>query len=340
MAAEASVLSQNDVERLLSQVQEEDCQTSVLTSDGQHKLRPKDSIQPYDFRQPAFLSARELRKLRLWHEEFIRSLAARFSTYLRLEVGVQMSKLQTITYQKFLEILPNPTYITLFKADPMRGVCILELPPKLGLTIVDRLLGGTAMNVSGQRDMTEIEIALLDQALQILLAEWCNHWNYEQEIRPILLGHETNGRFLQTAASDTVMLHLSIEAHIGDCVEPIQLGFPYYTLEPLVMRMNKLLDLNTESAGTESSREIQWSPSFEEVMVPITAEWLGTELSLDALARLKPGDVIPLSPGCAQDVRVRFADLRKLKGSLGTVDKKWAVQINEILPTESVSETP
>ncbi|MBI1841044.1 MAG: flagellar motor switch protein FliM, partial [Verrucomicrobia bacterium] len=301
---------------------------------------PKDSIQPYDFRQPAFLSAGELRKLRLWHEDFIRALAARFSTYLRLEVGVQMSKLQTITYQKFLEILPNPTYITLFKADPMRGVCVLELPPKLGLTIVDRLLGGTAMNVSGQRDMTEIEIALLDQALQILLAEWCNHWNFDQEIRPILLGHETNGRFLQTAANDTVMLHLSIEAHIGDCVEPIQLGFPYYTLEPLVLRLNKLLDLNTDDSSSMQSKEVCWRPSFEDVMVPVTAEWLGTELSLQSLSNLKPGDVIPLAPACAQDVRIRFADLRKLKGSLGTVDKKWAIQVSEILPTEPVSETP
>lgn len=333
MSAEGSVLSQSDVERLLNQVQTEESQASVLTVDGQREQRAKDSIQPYDFRQPAFLSARELRKLRLWHEDFIRSLASRLSTYLRLEVGVQLCMLQTITYQKFLEVLPNPTYITLFKADPMRGVCILELPPKLGLTIVDRLLGGSAMNVSGQRDMTEIEIALLDQALQILLGEWCGHWHYDQEIRPVLLGHETNGRFLQTAASDTVMLHLSIEAHIGDCVEPIQLGFPYYTLEPLILRMNKLLDLNTADAVTQQNRELHWSPCLEEVVIPVSAEWAGTPLSVGELSRLKVGDVIPMPGDCAQNVTIRLANLKKLAGSLGTVDKKWAVQVARVLPT-------
>lgn len=333
MSGEASVLSQSDVERLLSQVQEEQGKADVLTSDGRRQQRPQDSIQPYDFRQPAFLSARELRKLRLWHEEFIRSLASRLSTYLRLEVGVQMAKLQTITYQKFLEILPNPTYLTLFKADPMRGVCILELPLKLGLTIVDRLLGGSAINVSGQRDMTEIEVALLDQALQIMLAEWCNHWNYEQEIRPVLLGHETNGRFLQTAASDTVMLHLSIEAHIGDCVEPIQLGFPYYTLEPLVLRMNKLLDLNAQDAVSAKKPEMRWHSRLDEVVIPVTAEWLGNRMSVRELSNLKPGDTIPLSAECEQHVTVRLANIRKFEGSLGTMDHQWAIQIKQVLPT-------
>ncbi len=333
MNAEGQVLSQSDVERLLSQVQDAQGQAEVVTSDGKRQQRPLDAIQPYDFRQPAFLSVRELRKLRLWHEEFIRSLAGRLSTYLRLEVGVQMSKLQTITYQKFLEILPNPTYITLFKADPMRGVCILELPPKLGLTIVDRLLGGAATNVSGQREMTEIEIALLDQALKIMLSEWCNHWNYDQEIRPVLLGHETNGRFLQTAASDTVMLHLTIEAHIGDCVEPIQLGFPYYTLEPLVHRMNKHLDLNTQELEKVETPEPRWNPRLEEVLIPVTAEWIGSTMSIGQLANLRLGDIVPLSNDCEQHVSLRLANLRKFEGTLGNLDSNWAIQLNKVLPS-------
>ena len=333
MSADGSVLSQSDVEKLLSQVEEERGQLDVVTNQGLREQRSRDAIQPYDFRQPAFLSARELRKLRLWHEEFIRSLAARLCTYLRLEVGIQMSKLQTITYEKFLEILPNPTYLTLFKAEPMRGVCILELTPKLGLTLVERLLGGAALNVSGQREMTEIEVALLDQALHILLAEWCSHWNYDQEIRPMLLGHETNGRFLQTAASDTVMLHLVMEVHIGDCVESIQLGFPYYTLEPLVVRMNKLLDLNAQEAVAIQGKEMHWSPCLDEVTVPVTAEWQGIHLDVQRVAHLKVGDVLSLPEDCSKQIQVRLANRTKFQGELGTVDKRWAVQVNSVLPT-------
>ena len=177
------VLSQSEIERLLDQVAEQE-NTGPVVKDGESReKRDKGSIQPYDFRHPVFLSPAELRRLRIRHEEFIRALAARLSIYLRLEFSLQISKLQTITFQKFCESLPNPTHLSLFKVDPLRGIGILEIHPRLGLTIVDRLLGGPAHSITADHDFSEIEMALLDQAVQVVLAEWCNHWASIQEVR-------------------------------------------------------------------------------------------------------------------------------------------------------------
>ena len=107
--------------------------------------RPAD-IRGHDFRQSGFLAPSELRRIRQRHEQFIRSLAARLAIFLRLEFSLQLSKVQIVGYQKFTENLPSPTHITLFKTDPLKGVGLLVIPPRLGLTLVDRLLGG-----SGQR---------------------------------------------------------------------------------------------------------------------------------------------------------------------------------------------
>ena len=62
-------------------------------------------MEAYDFRNPAFLSETELRRLRLVHEDFIRYLSARLSLHLRMEFGIKMSKLTTVTYAKFTESL-------------------------------------------------------------------------------------------------------------------------------------------------------------------------------------------------------------------------------------------
>ncbi len=192
------VLSQSDVERLLAQVAEKESVTEVVAPGGTKTKCAPETIQPFDFRQPIFLSAAELRKLRLRQEDFTRSLAARLSIYLRLEFTLQMSRLQTITYRKFVDSLANPTYLTVFKVEPLRGGCILDLSPQLGITMVDRLLGGPAQSVSLERDLSDIEAALLDQAVEIVLQEWCNQWSGLQELRPVVLGHESSGRFLQT----------------------------------------------------------------------------------------------------------------------------------------------
>ena len=311
----ADVLSQSEIERLLSQVSEKE-------------TKDQDSIQPYDFRHPLFLSATELRRLRIRHEDFIRALGARLSIYLRLEFSLQMSKLQTITYQKFTEALPNPSHLTLFKVEPLRGVGILDIHPRLGLTIVDRLLGGPAHSISADHDFSEIEMALLDQAVQLILAEWCHHWASVQELRPIMLGHENNGRFLQTAPRDTIMLVLAMEAKVGDCLEQMQIALPCFTLEPLIRKLGHINGESTEEVAPVSA--VRWNRNFDDVPVTVTAMWDDLKLTARDIVNLKVGDILPLDPKSVQQVKLRLADTPKFEGHLGTTDGKWAVAVTGI----------
>jgi flagellar motor switch protein FliM len=326
------VLSQSDVERLLAQVAEQESSTTVLKSSGERQTQANTNIQAYDFRQPAFLSAAELRKLRLRHEVFTRSLAARLSMYLRLEFGLQMSKLQTLVYQKFLDSLPNPTHLTLFKVEPMRGICILDIPPQLGITMVDRLMGGAGHSINLERDMSEIEVALLDQVVQIVLNEWCNQWYQICELRPTVLGHENNGRFLQTASHDTIMLGLSLEARIGDCLEAMQIGFPYYTLEPLVRQINANMETSTRDAPANAKNSaLRWNNQYDTVKIPVSAAWEDISVTARDLASLQVGQVIKLDPACVSQVHVRLANMKKFAGRLGTRGRNWAVELTQIL---------
>ena len=290
----------------------------------------KEALRAHDFRQPACLAAPELRKLRIWHEEFVRALAARLSMYLRLEVTLQISKLQTIVFQKFVESLPEPTYLTLFKVEPLRGICLLDIPPRLGLTFVDRMLGGPAQTANLQRDLSEIEHALLEQVVQNVLGEWCSHWTPPPELKPILLGHETSGRFLQTTTRDTILFTLEIEARIGDCIEHLRLGFPHYTLEPLVSRLTAPPGAGGKAPALAAPRP-QWNHHLDDVKVPVTAEWLGLEITLRDIAQLKVGDVIQVPPQSVSQVQLHLAGQPKFVGRLGTRGNQWAIETTHAL---------
>ena len=178
----------------------------VFTARGVRERRKAGEIRGHDFRQSGFLAASELRRIRQRHEQFIRSLAARLAIFLRLEFSLQLARVQITGYQKFTESLPSPTHIILFKTDPLKGVGLLVVPPRLGLTLVDRLLGGPGQAPAESRELTEIEIALFDQVATLMLTEWCNHWPEMRDLRPSLLGHENNSHFLQTAMPETAML--------------------------------------------------------------------------------------------------------------------------------------
>lgn len=301
----------------------------VLTARGARERRNSQSIRPHDFRQSGFLAASELRRIRLRHEQFIRSLAARLAIFLRLEFNVQLAKVQIVGYQKFTENLPNPTHITLFKVDPLKGVGLLVIPSRLGLTVVDRLLGGPGAMPAAGRELSEIEIALIDQVATLLLTEWCAHWPEMRDLRPSLLDHENNSRFLQSSPPDTAMLILTLDAGVNGQSEQIQYAFPYATVEPLMRLLSPTMP-SADDAPAPSAAP-QWNSQFDEVQVAVSAEWQGLKMSAGDITRLKSGEVLMLDPECAARVHLRFGRVPKFIGRPGTCAGKWAVQLTQTI---------
>jgi flagellar motor switch protein FliM len=177
-------------------------------------------------------------------------------------------------------------------------------------------------------ELSEIEAALLDQVAQIILNEWCQLWQQIETPRPVLLGHENNGRFLTSSPHDTVMLILTMEVRLGDCVEQMQLALPLLTIEPLVRHSGDATESGTGPAANQRGQP-QWNPGFDEVAVQLHTQWQGLELTARQLSRLKCGDVLLLEANCFDRVEVRLEQLPKFFGRLGTTGDHWAVQLTE-----------
>jgi flagellar motor switch protein FliM len=328
LPADAPVLSPAEVDQLLTQVSDDSGQAGEEQADPSALLRSA-TVQPYNFRQPSFLTTGELRRLRLRHEGFARSLAARLSIYLRLDFGLEITQLQTLPFASFCARLTDPTQIALFKVEPLPGLCLIELRPRLGLTIVDRLMGGPARDVNAEREITDIEQALLDQVTQIILVEWCGHWAKTQDLRPFLIGHENSGRFLQSASADTVMLVLSLEARVGDCTEPLQLAVPSQSLEPLIRALSREVEPPTPTPAAPPPPAPAWKAKLNDIRVPVSAEWSDLEMTARELAALKPGDLLRLDPRAFGRVTVRLGGLPRFHGRLGTQARRWAIELDQ-----------
>ncbi len=327
-------LDQSEIDRILAQTAEAQVRKVGGVIGATSEAGNIQKVEPYDFRNPAFLSEAELRRLRLLHEDFIRYLSARLSLYLRMEFGLKMAKLTTVTYSKFTDALPNPTHISLFKVEPLVGVGILDINPRLALTIADRLLGGRGHSVKAERYLTEIEIALIEDVILILLEEWCGQWKAEQELRPLIIGHENNGRFLQTSPRDAIMLAMALECNFGDCSEQIQIGVPYYTIEPIVKKMQARRQKDT--AVTQTAKRAEWQTAYDRITVPVRAEWDAFELTIREISSLRVGDVIEMQPTLCADTRVLLNGTPKFVGTVGLDTDRVAVQLTRKLPSEEI----
>jgi len=292
-------------------------------------------VLPHNFRNPAFLSEGELRRLRLLHEDFAGYLSARLSLHLRMEFGLKLTALTTATFAQFTGAMATPTHLTLFKADPLTGVGILDLAPRLGLALADRLLGGRGLAGKTERPLTEIEVALLEDVIVIMLEEWCGLWKPEPAITPLVIGHENNGRFLQTSPKDAIVLALTMEATFGDCAAPLQIGVPYYLIEPLVKKIQARRQPEPVAAAPE--KHATWQPAYDRITLPVRAEWSNLEMTLRELTCLRVGDVIEMPAALFHETRVLLNGTPKFIGSVGHDADRVAVQLTRKLPPEETT---
>ncbi len=331
------VLDQGDIDRLLA-ASTEAPKPVVFRADGR-RLQSADlpKIETYDFRNPVFLAEADMRRLRLLHEDFIRYLSARLSLFLRMELGLKMAKLTTVSYGKFTETLPSPTHICLFKTDPLPGIGILDVNPRLALALVDRMLGGTGKSASIERFLTEIEVTLLEDIIIMILEEWCSQWKDAKELHPTVIGHESNGRFLQTSTKDAVVLALTMEATFGECSEQIQFGIPYFTIEPLV----RSLQAGRQKEGTPSvkAQKAEWKPVYEHISLPVRAEWDAFELSLREVTELRVGDIIELPPDIVDRTTVKLNGSPKFAGTVGLDGETVVVKLTQKISPEHAPDS-
>jgi len=303
----------------------------VFTHRGLKTSLPSDRVRNFAFGQSAALSSSELHRFKSHNESVVRGVGARLSLFLRIEFTLELLSLDTITLPKFADTAPPPRHMILFKIDPLRGIGLFDIPPPLALSVADRMLGGKGFSVNPNRALREVEIALVNQMAQISIKEWCGAWHSQDELKPALLGHESNPRFLQISDPDETFYMLKMEAGIGDCIEQMLMAMPVKMLDPLVRQLSLETDSIKLEREAKATATPKWNRSFDEIKIPLTAEWRDLEIKTRDLLNFQIGDVIPLDSDQLNRVDVCLNGKPKYHGRLGSSGPKCAVEITDIL---------
>lgn len=329
-APEDLSLDQSEIDRLMAQ--------GAANTDGAiykfngERFTDEVKVDFYDFRNPAFLSDIEMRQLKIRYEQFARYASSRLSMFLRMDTKISLEKLETVAYEKFTQSITQPVHISIFQIESLTGVGILSFGAKPGIAIVNRMLGGKGITEEKDRNLTEIEMALLDEVIQIVLNEWCAQWASYKKLRATLIGRENDGRYLQTAPKDAVMLTAELDLEIGETKEKLRIGLPNYMLEPLVKDLQAKLN-RFNSIGRQEKKS-KWIPSYSEIEIPVTAEWEGFELSVQELLTLRVGDIFTMPRNTLEKTQIRFMDTTYFEGEVGIDKDHIGVKIRKKLERE------
>lgn len=284
------------------------------------------SVTRFDFRNPDFVSQTDIRLLNTLHTQFVQHLSARLSTFMRMECGLKLTEFGPKPFAQFTQSLAEASHVTLFQVSPLNGVGIVAMALPLGLAMADRLLGGKGRPAAGERILTEIEIALLDDVVHLALQEWSGLWEKEDAaLQATTIGHETGGRFLQTSAPETSIIVTQMDLTIGELTEKVSLGIPFPMIEAMLRQRQSAQPRAAEGAP----KKLQWRTPYAGIAVPVSAEWKLQDMTLGEVMRFSEGQVLSLSRDLVTETHIRFSNTEEFLGTAGVQNGLVAVQLTK-----------
>ena len=282
----AEVLSQDQIDQLLSAIS-----AGEISPEEIHQPRDRRRIKIYDFKRPDKFSRDQIRTISIIHETFARLATTCVAAHLRSLVHVHVASVDALTYEEFIRAIPNPTTLAIIDMAPLTGSAILEIDPGITFSMVDRLLGGPGEGAGYSRDLTSIELAVMEDVLVRMLGALRESWSTVIDLRPRLGGIVTNPQFAGIVPPSEMVVLVTLESKVGEVEGMMNLCIPYLTIEPITSKLSAQYWYSSVRRGSQTLRPRVGDLEVEaKVYVPTEA------LTLRALGELKRGSRIRL-PG-------------------------------------------
>lgn len=327
MAKSGEVLSQNQIDTLLTAIS-----TGSATVQSMQQ-EPMQDVRSYDFRHPSKFSREHTQTLQAVHEMFGRLLSTQLTTQMRLPVQIEVVSIDQLTYDEFMRSITNPTVVLIYRMDPLDGNILFEFTPGTAISVIERLLGGPGRVPPKPRELTDIEQTLMSNVINKGMASFREAWkNLIPDLKPVLQNLETNPRFVQVSGPSDSVLVISFEIRLGESTGSMRICLPYPTVESLLPQLNRQYFI-TQNVRKEEAAQVSSDirRRLEDVELRVSLVLGDTDITVQDLLDLQVGDVLGLRSSVSQDLPVVVEHSVKFMGRPGTLGRKMAAQITEIV---------
>lgn len=184
----------------------------------------------------ALVSYERLPMLEVVFDRLVRMMSTSLRNFTSDNVEVSLDNITSIRFGDYLNSIPLPAMLAVFKAEEWDNFGLLTIDSALIYSIVDVLLGGrrgtAAMRIEG-RPYTTIERTLVERMVHVVLGDLSAAFDPLSPVTFRFDRLETNPRFAAIArpANAAVLARLRID--MDDRGGRLELLLPYATLEPV-----------------------------------------------------------------------------------------------------------
>ncbi len=329
------ILSKDEMEALLSAIStgepdEPEDLNAPAKMDRHHK------IKIYDFKRPDKFSKDQIRTLQMIHETFARLTTTSLSGQLRKLIQVHVVSVDQLNYEEFIRSVPGPTTLCIIEMHPLKGSAVLEIDPTITFSIIDRLLGGEGSTTRMNRELTDIELAIIENSIVRILGNLREAWSNVLDLRPRLGGIESNPQFAQVVPPSDMVVLITLEVKVGDVEGLMHFCIPYITIEPIIFKLSAQYWYSSIRKGETMEHYQVLKDRISQMNVDLVAEIGSVEVSMREVLAMQEGDVIKLrSTKLIDPIVLKVGDEDKFLCRPGVKGNRMGVKIEH--PIENLA---
>lgn len=318
------ILSAEELESLLSTVEDA----------GAGKGKREKRVSEYDFVRPNKLSGEQLRALQRMHESIAQNLTMTLSTYLRINLEVNIVSLGELTFEVFRNSLPNPTVINVLSLAPLPERALATMDMKLAFSLIDRMMGGPGKPLDKLRSLTTIEQSLLDNIIRRFLDRMADGWQELASFKAVVESREMDPQFVQVIPSSEMVLVSTFSLSAPGELEPGELCFcvPFISIDTVMQRLGNRFRFAAMKRDPTPGQLRHLDRVVKHSTLPVAVELGSACVEVEQVMRMQPGDIIVLDQPAVAQIRGLIGGRLRFLGSPGRSGRRHAVRVDRVLP--------
>ncbi len=315
------ILSQDEINALLKSVPKKGKATQEI----------KDKkIEEYDFRRYGGIAREYFPLFKETHESFSFLVERFFCDKLGFNVKFNMANQDVSTLGEFVASCPNPSYVAIFRLEPIIGDIVVNIEPSLVHVLVDISFGGDGKLPKSPDKLTLIEEKFIPKASHQILEHLRDAWKQNVSVELKVFTDGTNPLMVApTDSTDNVLVsvfNLFVGGSEGASVPlTMRISYSYEAARSFISNIKLHGKTKYSIVKGEFKKEIENVLMSKDVSAEV---YLGESLaSVGELLNLEIGDVIKLNTDVKDELLLCVEGKPKWFGKSGVHRKKMVLSV-------------
>lgn len=299
--------------------------------------RRYEGASTYDFRQMDKFSADQQRFLEKLFVGFAESVVTALAPLLQTRFQMEMVSVKPRSYHSYLNMLPDPTPILVFKAEP-DVLAFMDIDFDLSFALFDKLMGGKGAppREEVRPFFTDLEKVILQKPLLKMLDAYGEAWrDIRPDTKPVFVGLEFNPMAVHIAPPSETMVVTSFQADVAHAQGLVNVCLPFRYLKNAIPQasFDRYILTRTDSGtgATAAPGPPIFGRSLEMAKVPVAISLGRAEILFQDLLTIEVGDTIRLDTEINAPLRIKVNEKTKFLGQPGIKDGRMAAKVLKVL---------